>query len=255
MTTTENSLFSDSVLPPVRCPDCLKQSTRLVLMKGKNEEYFAGINCLNCGEQGFFQIAGTDLQTLESGSISFINPTETGESLQHEWSDWHAWKLRHLYPRRSRKRGISRWGGVVILSMIIVAAAFFWFDRMHLLVAFFEDPVVRQRDVDSYVSRLANIHCLPKSIQSVLKKVPVRYTRERPAHRDFIQFGETGIYWGETSIKIHRSNLWFFGWPRQSQLVETIIHEARHRASPGLGHNRLFHKLVLRDTCCALSAW
>merc|ERR1711991_44648 len=47
----------------------------------------------------------------------------------------------------------------------------------------------------------------------------------------------------------------FFGYPRKSQLIETLIHEVRHRVSPALGHNEMFYQLVNRDTQCALEHW
>ncbi|MEC8188546.1 MAG: hypothetical protein VX059_07135, partial [SAR324 cluster bacterium] len=78
---------------------------------------------------------------------------------------------------------------------------------------------------------------------------------ERPYHKNRIQYGEAGIYWGEEQIKIHRSNFWFFGYPRKSKLIETLIHELRHRVSPALGHNEMFYQLVNRDTQCALEHW
>ena len=59
----------------------------------------------------------------------------------------------------------------------------------------------------------------------------------------------------EEQIKIHRSNFWFFGWPKKTQLLNTLVHELRHRSSPGLGHNLKFFNLVERDTSCVLEYW
>ena len=32
---------------------------------------------------------------------------------------------------------------------------------------------------------------------------------------------------GNFQIKIHRSNFWFYGQPKKSRLIETLIHEFR----------------------------
>ena len=88
-----------------------------------------------------------------------------------------------------------------------------------------------------------------------LSDVPILYTREHPYHRDLIQYGEAGIYWGEEQIKVHRTNFWFFDLPKRNQLIETLIHEVRHRVSPGLGHSSLFQELVAKDTWCTLENW
>ena len=77
--------------------------------------------------------------------------------------------------------------------------------------------------------------------------VSIKYTRESPVNENYIQYGEAGIYWGEEHIKIHRSNFWFFGLPKKNQLLNTLVHELRHRSSPGLGHNTEFYKLVKKD--------
>ena len=94
------------------------------------------------------------------------------------------------------------------------------------------------------------VPCLPSIMKIKLTTVPIKYTRERPVHKNFIQYGETGIYWGEEHIKIHRSNFWFFGLPKKNKLLDTLVHELRHRSNPGLGHNSEFNKLVTKDVAC-----
>ena len=88
-----------------------------------------------------------------------------------------------------------------------------------------------------------------------IRTIPVHYTPESVYHHNQIQYGETGQYWGKFQIKIHRSNFWFFGWPKKSQLINTLIHEFRHRANPWLGQQPRFHERVQTDTQCALKHW
>ena len=103
-----------------------------------------------------------------------------------------------------------------------------------------------------YSERLLEVPCFPSILKVKIRTVPIRYTRERPVHKNWIQYGEAGVYWGEEQIKIHRSNFWFFGQPKESQLVNTLFHELRHRANPDLGHNPKFMELVEKDTHCSL---
>ena len=132
---------------------------------------------------------------------------------------------------------------------------FFVLDRWHLLDPLLENHVVRQKLILEYTERLLEVPCLPSIMKVKIRTVPIRYTRELPVHQKRIQYGEAGIYWGEEQIKIHRSNFWFFGWPKNTQLLNTLVHELRHRSSPWLGHNTKFFELVERDIQCVLKHW
>ena len=37
---------------------------------------------------------------------------------------------------------------------------------------------------------------------------------------------------------------------KKNQLLNTLVHELRHRSNPGLGHNSEFYKLVKKDVAC-----
>ena len=128
--------------------------------------------------------------------------------------------------------------------------SFFILDRWHLLDPILEFPEERQKHIIDLAEVLLEVPCFPSIMKSKINTVPIKYTRERPVHKDFVQYGEAGIYWGEEHIKIHRSNFWFFGLPKKNQLLNTLVHELRHRSSPGLGHNRKFYKLVNKDVEC-----
>ena len=66
-----------------------------------------------------------------------------------------------------------------------------------------EFPEVRQKHIIDLAELLLEVPCLPSIMKSKITSVPIKYTRERPVHKNFIQFGEAGIYWGEEHIKIH----------------------------------------------------
>ena len=136
--------------------------------------------------------------------------------------------------------------------MLTGMALFFIFDRWHMLDPLVENPAARQQHIMEYAEALLQVPCFPSILKVKIRSVPIRYTRERPVHKNWIQYGEAGVYWGEEQIKIHRSNFWFFGWPKESQFVNTLVHELRHRSNPELGHNPKYMELVEKDTQCAL---
>ncbi|MCH2296983.1 MAG: hypothetical protein MK441_03625, partial [SAR324 cluster bacterium] len=158
-------------------------------------------------------------------------------------------------PHYSKEGDRHRFSPLVFLILMVGGWGFFFIDQMYLLDGIFEKIHSREDIIKGYSSLLMELPCLSQAMKEKLATVPIRYTRERPYHRNRIQYGEAGIYWGEEQIKIHRSNFWFFGYPRKSQLIETLIHEVRHRVSPALGHNETFYQLVKRDTKCALEHW
>ena len=88
-----------------------------------------------------------------------------------------------------------------------------------------------------------------------LRTVEIHYTIEPAVHGNLVQYGEAGVYWGEEQIRVHRSNFWLGTIPKRAVLLETLVHEARHRVSPALGHNALFHQLVQQDLQCVLKHW
>ncbi len=237
------------------CPNC-QNTTSISInpIQGKDGFWFASIDCHRCGEHAFFQM---DLPGFDDApSFYFYSWTEKDlASLQQEWDEWVALKQRHLplkYPHRSLQN--KKLNVLLILGML-AGSLFFLLDQYHLLGVIFEDIEARQRTLNQYVTRLTKLPCFSSVMRVKLETVPILYTTESVYRNHDIQYGETGMYWGEFQIKIHRSNFWFFGWPKKSRLIETIIHEARHRASPGLGHNARFYQLVQKDTQCALRHW
>ena len=113
----------------------------------------------------------------------------------------------------------------------------------------------RQAVVNEYVDRLQEVNCLPEAMREKLRTVEIHYTLEPAVHGNLVQYGEAGVYWGEEQIRVHRSNFWLGTIPKQAILLETLVHEARHRVSPALGHNALFHQLVQQDLQCVLKHW
>ncbi len=176
-------------------------------------------------------------------------------SLQQEWNEWVALKRRYLSPNYSIRSIQTRRLNIILMSAMIAAALFFLLDQYHLLGIVFEDREARQHTLNQYVTHLTSLPCFSSAMRVKLETIPILYTTESVYRNHEIQYGETGKYWGEFQIKIHRSNFWFFGKPKKSRLIETIIHEVRHRASPGLGHNVRFYQLVQKDTQCALKHW
>ena len=232
------------------CPECGNTNLRATPLEGPDGERFVRVWCRDCDERGFFEITelpeNTDLEDW---------PAETVGTLQHEWREWHQWKNRHLHPPPRWPGPVERWLGRLLIAGILGVARLLVGDRIQLFGVILEDEIVRQQHIEDYRQQLLRAPCLSPALLRTLHNVPIRYTRERAVHGNFIQYGEAGVYWGEEQIKIHRSNFWFFGTPKTGQLVNTLIHEARHRTSPALGHSARFHLLVNRDTECVLNQW
>ena len=238
----------------LQCPSCGGGTVKVRNSHGVAGEIFVEVLCRSCGEKGFFQLIGVENDVLEIERAE--NPwAELDRVLQKDWNDWHDYKTRHLKPTPVTGGSWFKPANVFFLIMIVGGWSFFFIDQIHLLDGIFENIQIRKAHIQDYTAKLGKLPCLSRAMKEKLKNVPIRYTRERPYHRDRIQYGEAGIYWGEEQIKVHRSNFWFFGAPRESQLVETLIHEVRHRVSPALGHNELFYELVERDTKCSLKLW
>ena len=239
----------------LHCPHCGEEKFKLVPMMGKNGERFVRIHCHKCAEHLFFQTPELpeNINVLED--IPDTWKTEQIKNLQQEWEEWLRWKQRHLNDAIKKKSTLSRnvqWLLVLLLCGITI---FFVLDRWHLLDPILENHSARQKQLTEYTDRMLEVPCFPSIMKVKIRTVPIRYTQERPVHQNRIQYGEAGIYWGEEQIKIHRSNFWFFGWPKNTQLLNTLVHELRHRSSPRLGHNTKFLELVERDTKCALKYW
>ena len=232
------------------CPECGNTNLRATPLEGPDGERFVRVWCRDCDERGFFEI--TELP--ENADLEDW-PAETVGTLQHEWREWHQWKNRHLHPPPRWPGPVERWLGRLLITGILGVALLLVVDRIQLFGVILEDEIVRQQHIEDYRQQLLRAPCLSPALLRTLRNVPIRYTRERAVHGNFIQYGEAGVYWGEEQIKIHRSNFWFFGTPKTGQLVDTLIHEARHRTSPALGHNARFHLLVNRDTECVLNQW
>ena len=236
------------------CPACGMMEVNLRYSQGVADEIFVEVRCRTCGENGFFQLFEGGVEDQQRDQV--INHLDKkGEEIQQEWCEWYQFKIRHLTPRYSKEGTRHRFSPLVFLILLVGGWGFFFIDQMYLLDGIFEKIHSREEMIKEYSSRLMELPCLSQAMKEKLATVPIRYTRERPYHRNRIQYGEAGIYWGEEQIKIHRSNFWFFGYPRKSQLIETLIHELRHRVSPALGHNEMFYQLVNRDTQCALEHW
>ena len=231
----------------LECPECGKKDIQSQLWEGQSEEKFLKLACEYCGEQGFFQFNSNPNNNELGPSLITVSEQDQIE-IQQDWRDWHNWKRRHL--DYFREYG-SNWAGKywwLLLIVILSGWGFFFTDQIHMLKGIFENTESRQDIIQSYAVKLAGLPCLSDSMKAKLSDVPILYTRERPYHRGLIQYGEAGIYWGEELIKVHRTNFWFIGLPKRSQLIETLIHEVRHRVSPGLGHGTFFQELVAKDT-------
>ena len=239
----------------LHCPSCGEEKFKLVPMMGKNGERFVRIHCHKCAEHLFFQTPELpeNINVLED--IPETWKTEQIKNLQQEWEEWLRWKQRHLNKPASRNPPLSKYAQWLLALLLGGSTMFFVLDRWHLLDPLLENPAARQQKIMEYSERLLEVPCFPSIMKVKIRTVPIRYTRERPVHQNRIQYGEAGIYWGEEQIKIHRSNFWFFGWPKNTQLLKTLVHELRHRSSPGLGHNTKFFELVERDTQCVLKNW
>jgi hypothetical protein len=174
--------------------------------------------------------------------------------LQEEWGQWIAWKRRYAYPRHwpaPPKRVHPRW----LLGILLVGLLWVLSDAWQVAGVWKEDVPARQAVIQEYVEHMQEIDCLPAAMRDKLATVPIHYTLEPAVHGNMVQYGEAGVYWGEEQIRVHRSNFWIGALPKQAVLIETLVHEARHRVSPALGHNSLFHQLVRRDVQCVLRNW
>ena len=236
----------------LHCPSCGEENFRLLPMSGKNGERFVRIHCDNCGEHLFFQTPEFPENMTQQGITPENWKTEQIKNLQLEWEEWLKWKQRHLNKPVSGKPYFTKYTQWLFAFLLCSIALFFALDRWHLLDPLIENPEARQQQIMEYAERLLEVPCFPSIMKVKIRTVPIRYTRERPVHKNWIQYGEAGVYWGEEQIKIHRSNFWFFGWPKKTQLLNTLVHELRHRANPDLGHNPKFMELVQKDTQCAL---
>ena len=236
----------------LHCPSCAEENFGIVPMTGKEGERFVKINCHNCKEHLFFQAPEFQEILSQTKETQENWETEQIKSLQLEWGEWLKWKQRHLNKTDSRKPLFSKYAQWLLALLLAGSALFFILDRWHLLDPLVENPKARQQQIMAYAMGLLKVPCFPSILKVKIRTVPIRYTRERPVHKNWIQYGEAGVYWGEEQIKIHRSNFWFFGWPKKSQLVNTLVHELRHRSNPELGHNPKFMELVEKDTQCAL---
>jgi len=239
----------------LHCPSCGESKFLFVPMSGKNGERFVRIHCHKCQEHLFFQNPELPHNIKSPEDISEQWQTEQINNLQLEWEEWFRWKKRHLDKSSSRKTPLSKYAQWFLALLLGGITLFFVLDRWHLLDPLLENPAARQELITEYAESLLEVPCFPSIMKVKIRTVPIRYTRERPVHKNRIQYGEAGIYWGEEQIKIHRSNFWFFGWPKKTQLLNTLIHELRHRSSPGLGHNLKFFSLVEHDTKCVLTYW
>ena len=234
----------------LHCPSCGGEEFKVIPLSGKHGEFFVKIFCNNCGEHFFFQTSYSLKNMKESGKADFNINLNNIRFLQTEWNEWFAWKERHLKSKSSNKSLLSKFSQFCIILFLCGIFLFLILDRLHLLDPFLEFPEARQKHIIDLAELLLKVPCFPSIMKSKINTVPIKYTREPPVHKDFIQYGEAGIYWGEEHIKIHRSNFWFFGLPKKNQLLNTLVHELRHRSNPGLGHNIEFYKLVNKDVEC-----
>ena len=237
------------------CPSCGEQKFKFAPMMGRKSERFVRIHCQKCSEHLFFQTSDFPEEVNRLKDIPLSLKNEQILNLQHEWDEWVRFKQRHLYKPTTWISPIlnnAQWLLALLLSGITI---FFLLDRWHLLDPLLENTSSRQKTIIEYTESLMEVPCFPSIMKEKIKTVPIRYTRELPIHRSSVKYGEAGVYWGEEQIKIHRSNFWFFGLPKKTQLLNTLVHELRHRSSPRLGHNFEFFELVDRDLNCVLKYW
>ena len=237
------------------CPSCGEQKFILSPMMGKNAERFVRISCQKCSEFLFFQTSESPEYIKKPKDIPADWKNVQITNLQQEWEEWIIFKEKHLYKPAVCKFPILKNTQILLALLLCTITIFFVLDRWHLLDPLLENPTARQKHIMEYTNRLLEVPCFPSIMKENIKTIPIRYTREQPINRTSIMFGETGVYWGEEQIKIHRSNFWFFGLPKNAQLLNTLVHELRHRSSPSLGHNSEFFELVSRDTKCVHKYW
>ena len=234
----------------LQCPSCGGDEFKVIPLIGQKGENFIRIFCKNCREHLLFQTSYSSSASKESEKDNDNNNLIHISFLQKEWEEWLAWKERHLKTHVSSKTLFSKYSQYCLAFLIFGIVLFFILDRWHLLEPILEFPEARQKHIKNLAEVLLEVPCFPSIMKSKINTIPIKYTREHPVQKDFIQYGEAGIYWGEEHIKIHRSNFWFFGLPKKNQLLNTLVHELRHRSSPGLGHNSKFHELVNKDVEC-----
>ena len=243
-----------TTLGPLCCVACGGTDLRLLLLRGQERERFLHLRCHTCREEGLVQCDElNDDQTEDLAACLDARP-DVRERLQEEWGQWLAWKRRYAYPRHwpTPPRRISSWWMVGILLLLLVWALS---DVWQVAGVWREDVPARQAVVNEYVDRLQEVNCLPEAMREKLRTVEIHYTLEPAVHGNLVQYGEAGVYWGEEQIRVHRSNFWLGTIPKQAILLETLVHEARHRVSPALGHNALFYQLVQQDLQCVLRHW
>jgi len=239
---------------PLCCVACGGTDLRLLLLRGQDRERFLHLRCHTCREEGLVQCDELNDDQTEDLAACLDSRPDIRERLQEEWGQWLAWKRRYAYPRHwpTPPRRISSWWMVGILLLLLVWALS---DVWQVAGVWREDVPARQAVVNEYVDRLKGIECLPEAMREKLRTVEIHYTLEPAVHGNLVQYGEAGVYWGEEQIRVHRSNFWLGTIPKRAILLETLVHEARHRVSPALGHNALFHQLVQQDLQCVLKHW
>jgi len=252
LTSEKNILFPEASeeFSNLQCPSCGGDEFKVIPLSGFKGEHFIRIFCNNCGEHLLFQTSFSSSSNKESEKNYDNNNLININFLQKEWEEWVGWKKRHLNSHVSNKTLFYKYSQFCLAFLIFGIVLFFILDRWHLLDPILEFPEARQKHIIDLSEVLLKVQCFPSIMKRKIKTVPIKYTREPPVHKDFIQYGEAGIYWGEEYIKIHRSNFWFFGLPKKTQLLNTLVHELRHRSSPRLGHNIEFYKLVKKDVEC-----
>jgi hypothetical protein len=232
----------------LQCPRCRSFDIRTHPRRGRGGETFAHLHCGHCQEAGFFQIAPSWSDAPEDW------PAATFTALQAEWLEWYRLKQRYLDSGSARPT-LPPAKVRLLLGIIVGLLLFLGLERLHWFGMLPESPDLRQHHIELYRSHLLQTGCLSANMQAKLRTVPIFFTAEQPVHGDWVKYGEAGVYWGEEAIKIYRPNFWSWGKPRHSVLVETLVHEVRHRVSPALRHNERFQKLVAQETACALRRW
>ena len=166
-------------------------------MSGKNGERFVRIHCHKCQEHLFFQNPELPNNIKSPEDISEQWQTEQINNLQIEWEEWFRWKKRHLDKSSTRKTPLSKYAQWFLALLLGGSTIFFVLDRWHLLDPLLENPAARQELITEYAESLLEVPCFPSIMKIKIRTVPIRYTRERPVHKNWIQYGEAGIYWGE----------------------------------------------------------
>jgi hypothetical protein len=188
----------------LHCPSCAEENFGIVAMTGRDGERFVKIHCHNCKEHLFFQAPEFKQILSQTGETQENWETEQIKSLQLEWEEWLKWKQRHLNKPNSRKPLFSKYAQWLLALLLAGSALFFILDRWHLLDPLVENPEARQLQIMAYAEVLLEVPCFPSILKVKIRTVPIRYTRERPVHKNWIQYGEAGVYWGEEQIKIQR---------------------------------------------------